>query len=180
MRYMIPLIILLIIVFFFWQGLEKDPNLLPSPLINQTVPEFSTMDLLKNKSTLTKKIFLRHWTLLVVWSSWCFTCTEEQSFLLNLRKRHRVAIYGLNYRDKLKLAQQWLKQQGNPYQKIIFDPQGLIAIDLGVYGVPESYLIDPEGIIRYKHVGPLTEWVWIKQMMILIEKKRFNNELKQI
>lgn len=170
MRYIIPLIILLIIVFFFWQGLAKDPNLLPSPLINQGAPEFSAIDLLKNNSTLTKKIFLSHWTLLVVWSSWCLTCTEEQSFLLNLKKKHKVAIFGLNYRDELKLAQQWLRQQGNPYQKIIFDPRGQIAVDLGVYGVPESYLIDPQGIIRYKHVGLLTESIWIKQMLTLINK----------
>lgn len=172
MRAIIPFIILLIMVFFFWQGLEKDPNLLPSPLINHAIPEFSAIDLLKNKSTLTKKIFLGHWTLLVVWSSWCLSCTEEQSFLLNLQKKHKVALYGLNYRDELKSAQQWLRQQGNPYQRIIFDPRGLLAIDLGVYGVPESYLIDPQGIIRYKHVGPLNERIWIKQMLTLINKNR--------
>lgn len=172
MRYIIPFIILLIMVFFFWQGLKKDPNLLPSPLINHTVPEFSATDLLNNKSMLTNKIFLQHWTLLVVWSSWCLTCTEEQSFLLNLKKKHKVAIFGLNYRDELKFAQQWLVQQGNPYQTIVFDPRGLLAINLGVYGVPESYLIDSQGIIRYKHVGPLTENIWIKHMLTLINKNR--------
>jgi cytochrome c biogenesis protein CcmG, thiol:disulfide interchange protein DsbE len=172
MRCIIPLIILLIVVFFLWRGLEKDPNLLPSPLINQPVPEFSANDLLKNHSLLRKKIFLQHWTLLVVWSSWCLTCTEEQFFLLSLRKRHAVSIYGLNYRDDLKPAQQWLRQQGNPFQKIIFDPRGLFAIDLGVYGVPESYLIDPQGIIRYKHVGPLSESIWTKQMVTFIHQSK--------
>jgi cytochrome c biogenesis protein CcmG, thiol:disulfide interchange protein DsbE len=171
MRAIIPFIILLILVFFFWRGLEKDPNLLPSPLINHKVPEFSEIDLLKNKSILKNEIFLRHWTLLVVWSSWCLTCADEQSFLLNLEKKHKVTLFGLNYRDELKSAQQWLRQKGNPYQKIIFDPQGLFAIDLGVYGVPESYLIDPQGILRYKHVGPLTENIWVKQMQTLIDKR---------
>lgn len=168
MRYVIPLLVLFIIVYFLWQGLENDPNLLPSPLINKPVPAFSAPALLKNKSILRKKIFLQHWTLLIVWSSWCLTCTEEQSFLLKLRQTHTISIYGLNYRDKLNRANLWLQQQGNPFQKIIFDPKGRLAIDLGVYGVPESYLIDPQGIIRYKHVGPLTENIWIKQMAILI------------
>jgi cytochrome c biogenesis protein CcmG/thiol:disulfide interchange protein DsbE len=170
MRYLIPFFILLIIVFFFWQGLEKDPNFLPSPLVSHAVPEFSAIDLLESKSMLTKKIFLRHWTLLVIWSSWCLSCIEEQSFLLSLGKSHTLAIYGLNYRDELKPAQQWLRKQANPYQKIIFDPQGLIGIDLGVYGVPESYLIDPQGVIRYRHVGPLTEDIWIKKMLRLINQ----------
>ncbi|MGC1854232.1 MAG: DsbE family thiol:disulfide interchange protein [Candidatus Aquirickettsiella sp.] len=169
MRCIIPFIILLIVVYFLWQGLEKDPNLLPSPLINQPISEFSAHDLLVKHSILRKKIFLQHWTLLVVWSSWCLTCAEEQSFLLNLQKRHSVTIYGLNYRDELTQAKQWLKQQGNPFQKIIFDPQGLLAIDLGVYGVPESYLIDPQGIIRYKQIGSLTETIWAKNLVTLIK-----------
>jgi cytochrome c biogenesis protein CcmG, thiol:disulfide interchange protein DsbE len=169
MRYIIPFIILFIIICFLWQGLEKDPNLLPSPLINQAIPEFSANDLLKHHALLRKKIFLQHWTLLVVWSSWCSTCTEEQSFLLSLRKNHTISIYGLNYRDKLDRAKQWLRQYGNPFQKVIFDPEGLLAIDLGVYGVPESYLIDPKGIIRYKQVGLLNSMIWIQNLAPFIQ-----------
>ncbi len=168
MRYILPLIVLLILVFFLWQGLAKDPNLLPSPLINKPIPEFLANDLLKKSTRLRKKIFLQHWTLLVVWSSWCLTCTEEQSFLLSLRKKHTIEMIGLNYRDDLQRARRWLRQQGNPFQKIIFDPEGSLAIDLGVYGVPESYLIDPQGVIRYKQVGPLTASVWTQQMTTLI------------
>lgn len=174
MRYILPLIVLLIIVFFLWQGLAKDPNLLPSPLINQPIPKFSANDLLKKSIILRKKIFLKRWTLLVVWSSWCLTCTEEQSFLLHLRENHGITIYGLNYRDDLQRARRWLRQQGNPFQKIIFDPDGMLAIDLGVYGVPESYLIDPQGFIRYKHVGPLTASVWTQQMARLIKVSNRN------
>lgn len=168
MRYIIPLLVLLVIFFFLWQGLEKNLNLLPSPLINQAIHEFSAQDLLKDNTILRKKIFLHHWTLLIVWSSWCITCTEEQNFLLKLREKHLISIYGLNYRDQLNQATLWLKKQGNPFQKIIFDPQGLLSIDLGVYGVPESYLIDPQGIIRYKHVGPLTASVWWHNMATII------------
>lgn len=176
MRYIIPLIILLIVVFFLWQGLEKDSNLLPSPLINKPIPEFSVPALLKKHTLLSKKIFLQHWTLLVVWSSWCLTCSEEQSFLLKLRQSQIMSIYGLNYRDKLNRANLWLKRYGNPFQKILFDPEGLLAIDLGVYGVPESYLIDPQGIVRYKHVGPLTESIWVKRMVILVKQSHENHD----
>lgn len=175
MRYLIPLLVLLIMVFFLWRGLEKDPNRLPSPLINQAIPEFSARDLFKNHEILRKKIFLQHWTLLTVWSSWCLTCTEEQSFLSELQKSHLISIYGLNYRDKLSQAKQWLKKQGNPFQKIIFDPQGLLAIDLGVYGVPENYLIDPKGIIRYKQVGVLTASIWLQSMATIIKQANKNS-----
>lgn len=174
MRYIIPLLVFLIIVFFLWQGLTNEPHLLPSPLINQAIPEFLAPDLLENHSILRKKIFLHHWTLLIVWSSWCITCTQEQAFLLKLRQSHLTSIYGLNYRDELNQARLWLKKQGNPFQKIIFDPRGLIAIDLGVYGVPESYLIDPQGIIRYKHVGPLTASVWLHNMATIIKRAKIN------
>src|SRR5436190_19343472 len=172
MRYIIPLLVLLIIVFFLWQGLVKDSNLLPSPLINHAIPEYSARDLLKNHSILKKKIFLHHWTLLIVWSSWCLTCTEEQPFLLKLRKTPLISIYGLNYRDELNQAKLWLKKQDNPFQKIIFDPRGLLAIDLGVYGVPESYLIDPQGIIRYKYVVTLTSSVWLHNMAPIIKQAK--------
>lgn len=173
MRYFIPLVSLIIIVYFLWQGLERDPYRLPSPLLNKSLPEFSMRDLQKKNLLLRKKIFLKQWTLLIVWSSWCLTCGEEQALLLNLKKNHAISIYGLNYRDDLNQAKKWLKHYGNPFQKIIFDPEGMFAIDLGVYGVPESYLIDPKGIIRYKHVGPLTEIVWIKKLQPFLNCKEF-------
>ena len=95
--------------------------------------------------------------------------------MLKLQKSHFIPIYGLNYRDKLNPAKLWLKKQGNPFQKVIFDPQGLFTIDLGVYGVPESYLIDPQGIIRYKQVGPLTASIWLENMTTLIKKQANKN-----
>lgn len=164
MRYLIPPIIFGILVFFLWQGLVKDPYQLPSPLINKPIANFIATDLLADQGPLSKKLFLGHWSLLVVWASWCVTCGEEQAFLLSIEKNTRLAIYGLNYRDDSKLAKDWLKRYGNPYQKIIFDPQGLLAIDLGVYGIPESFLIDPQGIIRYKQVGPLSKEGWNKTL----------------
>lgn len=171
MRYLIPLIILGMLVFFLWQGLAKDPYQLPSPLVNKPITDFVATDLVANHPPLTRKLFLGHWSLLVVWASWCITCTDEQAFLLSLKPNSRLFIYGLNYRDDPKLAKNWLNQYGNPYRKIIFDPKGLLAIDLGVYGVPESFLIDPTGIIRYKQIGPLSKNIWDRYLARLINTK---------
>lgn len=180
-RYIIPLATLIILIFFFCKGLEQDPYRIPSPLINKPMPDFVAMDLITKHPPVTKKLFLnRHWSLLVVWSSWCKTCAEEQVFLLTLKKKHRLRIYGLNYRDDLTHAKNYLKHQGNPFHQIIFDPKGLLAIDLGVYGVPENFLIDPQGIIRYKYVGPLNKTIWNREFaarmnMSLLNKVPINS-----
>lgn len=167
MRYITPLAILVALIFFLCKGLEQDPYRIPSPLINKPMPDFLAADLIAKHTLLTKKLFLnQHWSLLVVWSSWCKTCAAEQAFLLTLKKKYRLRIYGLNYRDDLIRAKNYLKHQGNPFQKIIFDPSGLLAIDLGVYGVPENFLIDPQGIIRYKYVGPLNQTIWDKEFTV--------------
>jgi cytochrome c biogenesis protein CcmG/thiol:disulfide interchange protein DsbE len=167
MRYIIPLVILGILVFFLSKGLEQDPYRIPSPLINKPVPDFVAADLITTHPPLTKKLFLnRHWSLLVVWSSWCKTCAAEQVFLLTLKQNADLRIYGLNYRDDLARAKAYLKHQGNPFHQIIFDPSGLLAIDLGVYGVPENFLIDPQGIIRYKYIGPLNKAIWDKEFIV--------------
>jgi cytochrome c biogenesis protein CcmG/thiol:disulfide interchange protein DsbE len=167
MRYIIPLAILAILIFLLYKGLEQDPYRIPSPLINKPIPNFVAANLIKKCPPLTKKIFLnQHWSLLVVWSSWCKTCFAEQAFLLTLKHNARLRIYGLNYRDDLKRAKDYLTDQGNPFYQIIFDPSGVLAIDLGVYGVPENFLIDPQGIIRYKYIGPLNKAIWDKEFIV--------------
>jgi cytochrome c biogenesis protein CcmG/thiol:disulfide interchange protein DsbE len=169
MRYIIPLVILAILVFLLCKGLAQDPYQIPSPLINKPIPDFVATDLIVKHPPLTKKIFLnRHGSLLVVWSSWCKTCAAEQAFLLTLKQNARLRIYGLNYRDDLIRAKDYLKHHGNPFHQIIFDPSGLLAIDLGVYGVPENFLIDPKGIIRYKYIGPLNQAIWDKEFVARI------------
>ncbi|MDQ8039916.1 MAG: DsbE family thiol:disulfide interchange protein [Cellulomonas sp.] len=164
------LITLVLLLFFLWQGLMKDPMQIPSPLIDKAIPKFVAMSL-EQKRPLTEKIFLGHSSLLVVWSSWCKSCLAENAFLLHLKKNISIQIIGLNYRDKLNAAKLWLNHYGNPYKEIIVDPKGSLGIDLGVYGVPESFLIDANGIIRYKHIGPLTSSNWISKIMPFIEKQ---------
>lgn len=168
MRYLIPIVLLMALLFFLWQGLAKDPTQLPSPLINKPIPRFIAADLFNAKKNLTEKMFSGHLSLLVVWSSWCTSCLLEHTFLLNLEKNSPLQIIGLNYRDELSAAKHWLTRYGNPYQRVIFDSKGLLGINLGVYGVPESFLIDEAGIIRYKHIGPLTKSSWTSETMPLL------------
>jgi cytochrome c biogenesis protein CcmG, thiol:disulfide interchange protein DsbE len=168
MRYLFPTLLFSLLLFFLWQSLQQNPGQIPSPLINKPLPHFVATSLADRKKTFTEKLFTKHLSLLVVWSSWCIECREEQIFLLNLKKKQQIPIFGLNYRDKATAAKQWLKQYGNPFNEIIFDPHGLLGINLGVYGVPESFLLDAKGIIRYKHIGPLTEWIWLTQIQALL------------
>lgn len=170
MRYFLPMIMFGLLLFFLWCSLIHPPWLLPSPLINKTLPHFSTSSLKNTRKTLTETLFYNHVSLLVVWSSWCTQCLEEHIFLTHVKKPQRLQIIGLNYRDQLASAKRWLRQYGNPYHDIIFDPQGSLGIDLGVYGVPESFLIDEKGVIRYKHIGPLTKSVWTTEIQPLVTR----------
>jgi cytochrome c biogenesis protein CcmG, thiol:disulfide interchange protein DsbE len=172
MRYLLPIFLLICLLFFLWQGLAKDPAQIPSPLINKPIPRFEAPSLFDEKKKLTEKIFSDHFSLLVVWSSWCSSCLLEHNFLLGLEKKSHLKIIALNYRDNIQAAKQWLKQHGNPYRSVIFDPNGFLGIELGVYGVPESFLIDGKGIIRYKHIGPLTQSSWTAEIMPWLNQRK--------
>jgi len=124
------------------------------------MPAFALASVEGSNNLFTEKIFWNHLSLLVVWSSWCGSCVTENAFLLSIKNNSGLQIIGLNYKDSLLSAKHWLNQYGNPYHEIIFDPKGLLSINLGVYGVPESFLLDEKGIIRYKHIGPLNASIW--------------------
>jgi cytochrome c biogenesis protein CcmG, thiol:disulfide interchange protein DsbE len=171
MRYFLPIILLGGLLFVFWNGLTRSPLPIVSPLIMKPIPHFAAMDLSNPQKMLTEKIFSQHISLLVVWSSWCDSCLEENAFLMHLKNNNNFKLVGLNYRDKWKSAMRWLEHYGNPYHETIFDPNGLLGIHLGVYGVPETFLIDKSGIILYKHIGPLTEDIWKAELEPLLEGK---------
>ena len=157
MRYklaVIPILIFLIILYFLYSGLNKDPTLIPSPLIGKSVPEFTSITLIDNQ-IITNKNLLGKFYILNVWGSWCYGCSLEHNFLIDIYNTDTIEIYGLNYKDKRENAIEWLRSKGNPYKKIIFDNDGDIAIDFGVYGAPETFLINEKGIIIHKHVGPI-------------------------
>ncbi len=156
-RFLWPLAIFLLLVGFLAVGLKLDPREVPSPLVGKPAPAFELPVLHQpDKRFVPGDMRGKVW-LLNVWASWCVSCREEHPVLLDLAKRGVMPILGLNYKDKGEDAQRWLKQFGDPYQLSVVDADGRIGIDYGVYGVPETYLIDGEGVIRYKQIGPLTQ-----------------------
>lgn len=165
----IPLIIFILLCVFLWRGLSLDPHHLPSVQLGKKLPEFTLPQLL-NKEQLFKSAQLPHQVVLLnVWASWCQACVEEQVFLLQLA-REGVPIYGLNYKDSDRNALEWLDRWGNPYKLIAQDPAGKVAIDLGVYGAPETFIIDKKGIIRYRHVGVMSQEIWLSTIQPLMKQ----------
>ena len=155
-RLLLPLAIFLGLVGFLAVGLKLDPREVPSPLVGRTAPPFELPILQQpDKRFLPSDMKGQVW-LLNVWASWCVSCREEHPVLVALAKRNELPVLGLNYKDKNDEAMKWLAQFGNPYQLSAVDADGRIGIDYGVYGVPETYLIDGAGVIRYKQIGPLT------------------------
>ncbi len=170
LRYLIPLLLFLALVGFLWKGLHHDPHQLPSALINKPVPAFSYPSLLHTGETITVKQFLGHVSLLNVWATWCIACHAEHSVLMDIANSKAVVIYGLNYKDDPNAARQWLHDNGNPYQAVILDDKGTLAIDLGVYGSPETFLIDAQGIIRYKYIGAISPDAWKDKILPEVQK----------
>lgn len=154
-----PFVIFLMLGFFLWRGLSLDPSHLPSMKVDKPVPNFKLPVLNDPSSYLTPSEFKGKISLLNVWASWCRACIEEQSFLLEL-SHSGVVIYGFDYKDEPGNAKKWLEEWGNPYKAIGSDISGRAAIDLGVYGAPETFLIDSQGVIRYRHVGVMDETIW--------------------
>lgn len=150
-----PLIIFAALVALLGIGLTLNPRLVPSPLIGKPAPEFELPRLLTD-GTISKKDLLGHVTLLNVWASWCFACRQEHETVKYL-SHNGVRIIGLNYKDKPEDAKNWLATLGNPYTAVASDQSGRVAIDWGVYGAPETFLIDKQGIIRHKVIGPLSD-----------------------
>ncbi len=169
-RYLIPLLVFIILAFFLWRGLTLNPRELPSALLNKSAPVFELPDLMQPQQILTHQIFLGHVSLLNVWSTWCVTCHAEHAFLMELAHTQAVTIYGLDYKDDSAAARQWLAQYGNPYKAIAVDKAGQAAINWGVYGTPETFIIDKKGIIRYKVIGALTPTIWQNQLAPLIQQ----------
>ena len=155
-RFLVPLAIFVVLVGFLVVGLGLKPREVPSPLIGKPAPEFQLQQLHESGKTLTSRDNLGKVWLLNVWASWCVSCREEHPLLVELAKSGIVPVYGLNYKDQRDDALRWLKQFGDPYTISIVDPEGRTGIDYGVYGVPETYVIDKNGVIRYKQIGPVT------------------------
>jgi cytochrome c biogenesis protein CcmG/thiol:disulfide interchange protein DsbE len=155
-KFLLPLGIFIVLVGFLAVGLNLNPREVPSPLIDKPAPEFTVPQLHDaDKSFSTKDMLGKVW-LLNVWASWCVSCREEHPVLVEFAKTGTVPVIGLDYKDKREDGLRWLSRLGNPYQLSAFDADGRVGINYGVYGVPETYLIDKAGVIRFKQIGPVT------------------------
>jgi cytochrome c biogenesis protein CcmG/thiol:disulfide interchange protein DsbE len=152
LRFLVPLGVFVILVGFLAVGLKLDPREVPSPLIGK--PALTRLD--NPNQTIRREDLLGKVWMLNVWASWCVACRDEHPLLVDYSRAKRVPIYGLNYKDTRGDGQQWLARLGNPYDASLFDQDGRVGIDWGVYGVPETFIIDRQGVIRFKHIGALT------------------------
>jgi cytochrome c biogenesis protein CcmG/thiol:disulfide interchange protein DsbE len=169
LRFMVPLGIFIILVGFLARGLFRDPREVPSPLIDKAAPEFTLPRLDAATSFSSESMHGKVW-LLNVWGSWCITCREEHATLLRLAQMNLVPIIGLDWKDPAADAKQWLTRLGDPYQVTAQDAQGLIAINYGVYGAPETFLIDKQGVIRKKFIGAITDQQIEQELVPLVQR----------
>ncbi|MBI4755665.1 MAG: DsbE family thiol:disulfide interchange protein [Betaproteobacteria bacterium] len=151
-----PLAAFIVLLLMLAAGLRLNPRELPSALIDKPAPDFRLTLLDAPDRAMSRDDMAGQVWVLNVWASWCVACRQEHPVLLDLARSGEVNLYGLNYKDERPTAQGWLERHGNPYRASLFDGDGRLGIDLGVYGVPETFVIDRQGRIRYKHVGPLT------------------------
>lgn len=168
----IPLVIFIILAVLFWRGLSLDPTSMPSALIDKPVPVFKLPVLPAPENPegviqASEQLLKGQVSLLNVWATWCVTCRQEHEFLLTL-KNQGVIIFGINYKDDFAEAQKWLTELHNPYVLSVVDADGRLGLDLGVFGAPETYVVDKQGVIRYKHIGDVNLQVWEEKLKPLI------------
>lgn len=168
----LPLLLFGVVVAFLGAGLGLDPRKIPSPLIGKPVPEFDLPPVKGRTLGLASRDLKGEVSLVNVFASWCVSCRDEHPVFMDLRKRGVVPVHGLNYKDKPDDAAGWLAELGDPYTRTGADLDGRVAIDWGVYGVPETFLVDRDGRIAYKHIGPITPQVVREKLMPLIERLR--------
>jgi cytochrome c biogenesis protein CcmG, thiol:disulfide interchange protein DsbE len=168
MRFLVPLGVFLLLVTVLAVGLTLNPREVPSPLIDKPVPAFQLQQLHQPGLTFSQKDMLGQVWLLNVWASWCASCRDEHPFLVDLAKSGIVPIVGLNYKDQPEAGKAWLKQFGDPFVLSVADPEGRVGIDFGVYGVPETFVIDRRGVIRYKQIGAVTRRALEEKILPLV------------
>lgn len=156
LKYLLPLGLFAALLAFLGVGLGLNPREVPSPLIGKPAPAFALPRLDNTTQTVSREDLLGKVWMLNVWASWCAPCRDEHPLVIDIAKRQLVPVYGLNYKDQPAAASNWLRNLGDPYRATLVDADGRVGIDFGVYGVPETFIIDRQGIVRLKHTGPLT------------------------
>jgi len=169
-KYGVPLVLFVALAAFLAVGLTHDPREVPSPLIDKAAPAFTLERLHEPRQPFSPEQMKGKVWLLNVWASWCVSCRVEHPLLVEMSKRNDVPIVGLDYKDERGAGLQWLSKMGDPYVVSAFDVEGKVGIDYGVYGVPETFLIDKQGVIRYKQIGPITPEALEKTLLPLIRE----------
>jgi cytochrome c biogenesis protein CcmG/thiol:disulfide interchange protein DsbE len=165
----VPLLLVVVVIVVGWIGLHHNPSRVPSPLIGKPAPAFALPRLAHPELRLTQAVFHGRPMLFNVWASWCVTCVAEHRILLNLAHRG-VPIIGLDYQDRRPAALAYLRRYGNPYRAVAYDPRGYSAMNWGVYGTPETFVLGPHGVIRGKVIGPLTRRIVKKRLLPLLRR----------
>jgi len=166
----IPLILVIVLGIVLYRGLSLNPQDMPSALIGKPMPNFNLTTLLDENKHVTKADLKGDIIILNVWGTWCPTCKYEHPYLLDIAKDKHISLYGINYKDDRVMGQQWIARLGNPYQFSIFDDAGTLGLDLGVYGAPETFVIDHHGTIRKRFAGALDTRVWQQEFIPLIQQ----------
>jgi len=165
---------LILLVFFYLLMIDRNPSELPSALLGKNVPKFESESLLKNEKFISPKKFENQITLVNFFATWCKPCRDEHIYIKRFSNEKTVKVVGINYKDNPRKAILWLKKLGNPYTDIAIDNNGRIAIDWGVYGIPETFIVNTKGIIKYRHVGPVTEKIYKKINLLIYEVNNGN------
>ena len=165
LKYLVPLAVFAVLGVFLWQGLDRNPSYVPSPLIGKPAPAFKLPSLEDSAFAVDSTELRGRPYVLNVWGTWCVGCREEHEVLVRIAERRLVPIIGLNWKDNRDTARQWLAEFGNPYAVVAEDSEGRVAIDWGVYGAPETFLVGSDGVVLYKHVAPMTLDVWEKEFV---------------
>ncbi|HIG88944.1 DsbE family thiol:disulfide interchange protein [Candidatus Thioglobus sp.] len=170
MKKFIPLILFVVLVGFLYVGLSLDPKKLPSPLIGKPFPSLEVRDFHTGEKFLIKERLKGKVSVVNGWASWCATCRVEHKMLMNISKKKVVQMVGVNYKDTKKEGSQFLEILGNPFEFIIFDNLGELGLELGIYAMPETFIVDKQGVIRFKRIGEVTQKIWDKEMLPLIKE----------
>jgi cytochrome c biogenesis protein CcmG/thiol:disulfide interchange protein DsbE len=168
LRFLLPAIAFAGLVLVFYFGLGREPGRIESPLIGKPAPAFANESLADPVVRVASESFVGRPWLLNVWATWCAGCREEHELMLAIARENRAPMVGLNWRDDRTLALRWLEQLGNPYAAVAFDPEGRTAIDWGVYGAPETFLIGADGRVLQKRIGPMTREAWEQDFLPLV------------
>ena len=171
MKKFIPLILFLIIAVFLYFSLNSNSSKLPSPLLGKMFPNIEAKDFYSDESVLLTDLFSDNISLVNVWASWCVTCRQEHQMMMKIANNKDLQLIGINYKDTRADGERYLEVMGNPFDVIVFDPSGKIGLDLGVYATPETFLVNQQGVILFKHIGAIDSIVWEEDFIPYIKKK---------